>query len=95
MLSLKKSAAFLMAHLVKNLPEIQETLYSIPGLGRSPGEGMGYPLQYSWASDQIANISWSVEKATEFQKKKKKIYFCFTDYAKAFDCVDLNKLENS
>ena len=72
MLSLKKSAAFLMAHLVKNLPEIQETLYSIPGLGRSPGEGMGYPLQYSWASDQIANISWSVEKATEFQKKKKK-----------------------
>ena len=94
MLSLKKSAAFLMAHLVKNLPEIQETLYSIPGLGRSPGEGMGYPLQYSWASDQIANISWSVEKATEFQKKKK-IYFCFTDYAKAFDCVDLNKLENS
>ena len=40
--------------------------------------------------DQIAN--WIMEKAREFQKK---IYFCFIDYAKAFDCVDHNKLENS
>ena len=39
--------------------------------------------------DQIANISWIMEKAREFQKN---IYFCFTDYAKAFDCVDHNKL---
>ena len=39
--------------------------------------------------DQIANIYWIVEKAREFQKN---IYFCFTDYAKAFDCVDHNKL---
>ena len=39
--------------------------------------------------DQIANICWIVEKAKEFQKD---IYFCFTDYAKAFDCVDHNKL---
>ena len=39
--------------------------------------------------DQIANISWIMEKAREFQKN---IYFCFIDYAKAFDCVDLNKL---
>ena len=39
--------------------------------------------------DQIANISWIVEKAREFQKN---IYFCFIDYAKAFDCVDHNKL---
>ena len=39
--------------------------------------------------DQIANICWIVEKAREFQKK---IYFCFIDYAKAFDCVDHNKL---
>ena len=38
--------------------------------------------------DQIANISWIIEKAREFQKN---IYFCF-DYAKAFDCVDHNKL---
>ena len=42
--------------------------------------------------DQIANICWITEKARESQKN---IYFCFTDYAKAFDCVDHNKLENS
>ena len=39
--------------------------------------------------DQIANIRWIMEKAREFQKK---IYFCFIDYAKAFDCEDQNKL---
>ena len=38
--------------------------------------------------DQIANIKWVMEKAREFQKN---IYFCFIDYAKAFDCVDHNK----
>ena len=39
--------------------------------------------------DQIANIYWIIKKAREFQKN---IYFCFTDYAKAFDCVDHNEL---
>ena len=39
--------------------------------------------------DQIVNICWIMEKAREFQKN---IYFCFIDYAKAFDCVDHNKL---
>ena len=39
--------------------------------------------------DQIANIPWIIKKAREFQKN---IYFCFIDYAKAFDCVDNNKL---
>ena len=39
--------------------------------------------------DQIANIRWIMEKAREFQKN---IYFCFTDYANAFDCVYHNKL---
>ena len=39
--------------------------------------------------DQIANIRWIMEKAREFQKN---IYFCFIDYAKAFDCVGHNKL---
>ena len=39
--------------------------------------------------DPIANICWIIEKAREFQKN---IYFCFIDYAKAFDCVDHNKL---
>ena len=41
--------------------------------------------------DQIANICWIIEKAKEFQKN---IYFCFTDYAKAFDCVVHNKQWN-
>ena len=40
--------------------------------------------------DQIANICWIIEKAREFQKKK--IYFFFINYAKAFDCVDHNRL---
>ena len=39
--------------------------------------------------DQIANICWIIGKAREFQKN---IYFCFNDYAKAFDCEDHNKL---
>ena len=39
--------------------------------------------------DQIANIRWIIEKASEFQKN---IYFCFFDYAKALDCVDHNKV---
>jgi len=38
--------------------------------------------------DQIANIRWVIRKAREFQKN---IYFCFIDYAKAFDCLDHNK----
>ena len=39
--------------------------------------------------DQIANICWIIKKAREFQKN---IYFCFIDYAKAFNCVDYNRL---
>ena len=42
--------------------------------------------------DQIANIHWIIKIAREFQKG---IYFCFIDYAKSFDSVDHNKLENS
>ena len=42
--------------------------------------------------DQIANICWIIEKAREFQKN---IYFCFINYAKAFDCTHHSKLENS
>ena len=42
--------------------------------------------------DLIANICWIIEKIREFQKN---IYFCFIDYAKDFDSVDHNKLENS
>ena len=42
--------------------------------------------------DQIASFRWVIDKAREFWKN---IHFCFIDYAKAFDCVDHNKLENS
>ena len=42
--------------------------------------------------NQVSNIRWIIEKAREFQKS---IYLCFINYAKAFDCVDHNKLENS
>ena len=42
--------------------------------------------------DQITNICWNIDKAREFQQN---IYFCFIDHAKAFDCVDHNKLKNS
>ena len=46
-------------------------------------------LEKAEEPDQIANIRWIIEKAREFQKN---IYFCFIAYAKAFDCVDHNKL---
>ena len=46
----------------------------------------------SGTRDQIANTHWIIKKAREFQKN---IYCCFIDYAKAFDCVDYHKLENS
>ena len=45
-----KLGRFMIAQLVKNPPAMQETSVKIPGLGRSLGEGIGYPLQYSWAS---------------------------------------------
>ena len=57
----------------------------LPDVQAGFGKGRG-------TRDQIANIRWIIEKAREFQKN---IYFCFIDYAKAFDCVDHNKLENS
>ena len=46
-------------------------------------------LEKAEEPEQIANIHWIMEKAREFQKN---IYFCFINYAKAFDCVDHNKL---
>ena len=57
----------------------------IPGVQAGFRKGRG-------TRDQIANVRWIIEKAREFQKN---IYFCFIDYAKAFDCVDHKKLENS
>ena len=53
----------------------------LPDVQAGKGRGTG---------DQIANICWIIEKARDFQKKS--TYFCFIDYAKAFDCVDHKKL---
>ena len=54
----------------------------LPGIKDGFRKGRG-------TKDQIANIHWIIKTAREFQKN---IYFCFIDYAKAFDCVDHNKL---
>ena len=76
----------------------------------TPGEGNGNPLQYSCLENPRDDGSWWVAiygvaqsqtrlKRLSIGSSKKQegsnIYFCFTDYAKAFDCVDHNKLENS
>ena len=56
--------------------------HELPGVQAGFRKGRG-------TRDQIANTCWIMEKAREFEKN---IYFCFIDYAKAFDCVDHNKL---
>ena len=56
--------------------------HELPDVQAGFGKGRG-------TRDQIANICWVTDKAREFQEN---IYFCFVDYAKAFDCVDHNKL---
>ena len=58
--------------------------HELPGVQAGFRKGRG-------TRDQIANIRWIMEKAREFQKN---IYFCFIDCAKAFECVDHNKLWN-
>ena len=63
----------------------QYVKHELPDVQSGFGKGRGI-------RDQIVNIHWIMEKAREFQKN---IYFCFIDYAKAFDSVDHNKLENS
>ena len=50
--------ASLVSQLVRNLPAVQETLDSIPGLGRSPGEGNGTPLQYSCLGNPMDGGAW-------------------------------------
>ena len=56
--------------------------HELPDVQVGPKKGRG-------TKDQIANICWLIEKARDFQKN---IYFCYIDYAKAFDCVDHNTL---
>ena len=62
--------------------------FSFPPLSELPDVQAGL-RKGRGTRDQIANIRWIMDKAREFQKN---IYFCFIDYAKAFDCVDHNKL---
>ena len=75
------------SHMLVMLKILQARLqqyvnHEIPGVQAGFRKGRG-------TRDQIANICWIIEKAREFQKN---IYFCFIDYAKAFDCVDHKKL---
>ena len=58
-------------------------------MNRELSDVQGGFRKFRGTRDQIANICWIVEKAKEFQKN---IYFCFNNYAKAFGCVDHNKL---
>ena len=73
--------------MLKNLPaRLQQYMNrELPDVQAGFRKGRG-------TRDQIANNRWIIKKAREFQKN---IYFCFIDYAKAFDCVDHDKLENS
>ena len=74
----------LISHTNKVMPEIlqarlqQYVNHELPDVQAGFRKGRG-------TRDQIANIRWIIKKAREFQKN---IYFCFIDYAKAFDCVD-------
>ena len=58
--AIEVNRASLVAQLVKNLPAMQETWGSIPGSGRSPGEGNGYPLQYTCLENLIGRGAWWV-----------------------------------
>ena len=72
-----------MFKLPHNCTRLQQYVYcELPDVQAGFRKGRG-------TKGQIANICWIMEKAREFQKN---IYFCFIDYAKAFDCVDHNKL---
>ena len=75
---LKILQARLQQYVNRELPDVQAGFRKTRGTRKSRG-----------TRDQIANIHWIIEKARVFQKN---IYFCFIDYAKAFDCVDHNKL---
>ena len=81
----------LISHASKLMLKILQVRLQQYVNGELPGVQAGF-RKGRGTRDQTANIHWIVEKAREFQKT---IYFCFIDYAKAFDCVDHYKLENS
>ena len=76
----------LISHASKGMLKILQERFQQPVKRQLPGVQAVFS---TGTRDQIANICWIIEKAREFQKN---IYFCFIDYAKAFDCVDHNKL---
>ena len=80
-IALISHASKVMLKIPQAMPQ-QYTNHELPDVQAGFRKGRG-------TKDQIANICWIIEKAREFQKN---IYFCFIDYAKAFDCVDHNKL---
>ena len=75
----------LISHASKEMLKIIQAKSQHPDAQAGFGKGRG-------TTDQIANIHWIIEEARGVQKNT---YFCFIVYAKAFDCVDHNKLENS
>ena len=103
MLALRASQ---LALVVKSLPEMLKDLGSTSEFRRSLGEGHGSPFQYSclgnpldrgawWATAHGTADSWtqlSTGSSKKQESSRKKIDFCFIDYAKAFDCVDHSKL---
>ena len=76
-------------HLIRQLSKAQNSPSQASAIHELPDIQAGF-IKGIGTRDQIANLCWIIEKAREFQKKK--IYFCFIDYAKAFNCVDHNKL---
>ena len=76
------------SHMLANAQTLQARLQK--SMNRELSDGQVGSRKGRETRDQIANICWITEKAREFQQN-----MCFVDYAKAFDCVDQNKLENS
>ena len=74
---------YLLTRSCSKSPRLQQHLnWKLPDVKTGFRKGTG-------TGDEIFNIHWIIKKAREFQEKS---YFCFSDYAKAFDCVDFNKL---
>ena len=99
---LKNFPQFVVIHTVKGFGVVNKTetnvFLELSCFFHDPIDGNLIPGSSAFSKtslntpDQIANILWIIERAREFQKN---IYICFIEYAKAFDCVDHNKLENS
>ena len=85
---LKYRTIALISHAVKVVLKILQARLQ-QYMNREPPDVQAGFRKGRGTRDQIANILWIMEKAREFHKN---IYFCFIDYAKAFDCVDHNKL---